>query len=342
MSLRGLLWTAPQGYALQQLGFGWEYSLSGSLMALVYYAGGKTPVAVNDSNLDETFDGGTAYAEWYWGWWIWFVLIISCLSQLVRRIHVWIYSKNSYQVEFKPFSVWEVIKYESLNRPIIRAVYEAFVFIVNIIFSCSVMYYSLVMQEDIRNKGQSMFGLFTAVLFLTFTQAWLWSLIYLNRQLKNLADAIRKRRRLHPSSPRASPRTTNDIEHLEAAATATNGETQPLLSWPYGNGERASPHTERLNLPEGGNSSGNREVYHVQLAPANTSTAFLILWTKIETWVWFDIFIWLRRLIGAVSLVSTVVTIILTITATVRDWDSPRYSYVHDIRSNVTNNSDWL
>ena len=43
MSLRGLLWTVPAGYLLYLLGFGWQYSLSGSQMGLYYYLGGVLP-----------------------------------------------------------------------------------------------------------------------------------------------------------------------------------------------------------------------------------------------------------------------------------------------------------
>lgn len=54
MSLRGLIWTAPQGYILQLLGFGWEYSLSGSLMGLFYFMGALTP-AIDNSSFSKTY-----------------------------------------------------------------------------------------------------------------------------------------------------------------------------------------------------------------------------------------------------------------------------------------------
>ena len=35
LSLRGMIWTGPVGYALYQLGYGWQYALSGSTLAFL-------------------------------------------------------------------------------------------------------------------------------------------------------------------------------------------------------------------------------------------------------------------------------------------------------------------
>ncbi len=357
MSLRGLVWTAPQGYALQQLGFGWEYSLCGSLMGLVYYLGKKTPVP-NDNDFNRVFGAGTAYAEWYWGVWIWFVLLVCCLAQLVRRVHVWIYRHNQYQYDFRPFSSWEVIKYGSLNRSVTRGAYEILMLVLNLAFCCSVGYYSLITQNDLCNKGQTFFGLFTAALFLTFAQGWIWSLLRLKWQLQKLSRQTgggRVRRYVGGvvTGPQRISRGVGgaDLEHLESAQPASgnggrspNSETQPLLapSWPYGSDDRSSPRvTERqrtLNLPEG--NPAQRQDTHVQLhvAPANTTTAFLILWPNIEKWMMMDIFLWLRRFIGALSALGTLLTIFMTIVATVWDWDSPRFLLLYHLQ-NASNSS---
>ena len=61
------------------------------------------------------------------------------------------------------------------------------------------------------------------------------------------------------------------------------------------------------------------------IEPATTSTAVLILWPGVEKWVWMDVFIWTRRLIGLVSLVATAVTFILCIVALSMNYDTRRY-----------------
>lgn len=119
------------------------------------------------------------------------MIIISCLSQFVRRMRIWIYSKNQY-LGFKPFSVWETLKYASLNRCAIRVLYELFMFALNVVLSCSVVFYSLVDQQDVRNKGQTFFGLFTAVLCLTFSQGWVWSKLYLLWQQERFLKKLKK------------------------------------------------------------------------------------------------------------------------------------------------------
>lgn len=318
MSLRGLVWTAPQGYALQQLGFGWEYSLSGSLMAAVYYGAHHTP-SPSDPKVHNVFSTGLPYAEYFWGWWLWFVLIISCLSQLVRRIHVWIYRRNQY-LDFKPYSISETMKYESLNRCLTHSAYELLMIGFNLLLGCSLVYYSLVTQSDIKNKGMTFFGLFTGALFLTFVQGWVWNIIYL-RWLLRKAAKVAQRRQYRPSNGNrqitrtATPRISN-LDQLEAS-----GETQPLLSWPN---ERPESRAER----QAHANQGNRETVaeaHVQLLPATGSSACLILWPSIEKWVWVDVFVWVRRLVGLISAASTLFTLVLTVVATVWDWHTPRF-----------------
>ena len=313
MSLRGLVWTAPQGYALQQLGFGWEYSLSGSLMAVVYYIAHYTP-SPSDPNVWNVFSSGIPYAEYYWGWWIWFVLMVSCLSQLVRRIRIGIYRRNQY-LGFKPYSVCEKIKYESLNRFLTRATYELLMFGFNALLSCSLVFYSLVAQSDVKNKGMTFFGLFTDILFLTFIQGWVWNILYLRWRIRRAHKAAQGRR-YHPSNGNrhnstAAPRIS-DLDQLETVT-----ETQPLLS----------SRAERLTLPDQGNPDSSAETFegHVQILPATSSNACLILWPGIERWVWVDVFIWMRRLIGLVSMASAIFTLFLTVIATVWDWHTPRF-----------------
>ncbi len=340
MSLRGLIWTTPQGYLLERLGFGWEYSLSGSLMGLVYYVGANT----DTSGLPHQafFNTGTAAAEVYWGWWVWFVLSMVSISQLVRRGQVWVYKKNPY-LGLRPNSSWEGIKYLSLNRPFCRLSYEFFVCVFNIILCGSIVFYSLIEQTDVRNKAQTFFGVLTAVLLLCFSQGWVWSVLYLNVQLKRLAMKTKMspekkqfqagssepyvRNSLNPSSDTVfRPNHGNDLDRYEATAAVMNGETQPLLSWPYSHPDRVSPTGERissLKLPEG-NPSVSRHVHNVMQSSA-TTTACLILWPSIDKWLWLDVFVFTRRLIGLVSLLSTVLTLVLTLIAVIWDIESPRF-----------------
>ena len=343
MSLRGLAWTAPQGYLLQLLGFGWEYSLSGSLMGFFYYLGSRTPVDTHSTQFSKMFGAHTAYAEYYWGTWIWFVLIVCSLSQIVRRIHVWIYSKKEY-LGFRPFSTWEKVKYESLNRSYSCALYEGFMLFFNLILMCSLVYYSLVMQEDIRNKGMTFFGLFVDIILLTFLQGWSYNIFYLKLRHRWMVRKRVTQASVNTSSggpiptsftsPRASPRIP-DLDNLETAAAIANGENKPLLGW--NSGQNASPYAhspsfDRHHSTLMGNDSPVDTQYrpHLQMGtvePATTTTAVLILWPAIEKWVWVDVFIWTRRLIGLVSLVATVVTIATCTAALI--WNAETRRYLH-------------
>ena len=348
MSLRGLLWTAPQGYLLELFGFGWEYSVSGSLMGLVYYVGSQA----NLTGLTSRFlDSNIAFSELMWGWLVWFVLTVVSLSQLVRRARLKIHRRNPY-LGYKPFSHWEVLKYESLNRIPFRIAYEIFMIILNVLYCCSVVFYALVEQKDMRNKGQTFFGLFTAVLCLTLTQGWRWGTCYLNWQLKKLSKKLRRRSTVGSTSPPSGVGTStpkaffrrgqlsrNKAKHepLQKAVArvgdgygSIKGASEPLLSWPYSHPDRLSPTEDeeninaastRLRLPEGDSELGVS--YHLQ--PASTSTALLILWRNIENWVWMDIFIWIRRFLGIVFVLNTLLTTLVVVAATIQGWHNPRF-----------------
>ena len=344
MSLRGLAWTAPQGYLLQLLGFGWEYSLSGSLMGFIYYLGSQTPMDTHSSHFSKVFGAHTAYAEYYWGTWVWFVLIICSLSQVVRRMHIWIFSKKEY-LGFRPFSTWEKVKYESLNRLLSRVIYEGFMLFFNFLMMCSLVFYSLVVQEDVRNKGMTFFGLFIDIILLTFLQGWSLKVLYLKLRHKWVLRKRATRVSVNSTaggspfqSPRASPRIP-DLDNLETAAAIAKGENKPLLGWH--NGQSGSPHpypsTPSLERHHGtlmGNDSPTEPSYrhHLQLGtvePATTTTAVLILWPAIEKWVWMDVFIWLRRLIGLISIIATVVVMATCTAALFWNWETRRYLHPH-------------
>lgn len=351
MSIRGLLWTAPQGYLLEHLGFGWEYSLSGSLMGIVYYVG----MQPNVTGLKSSYlDGNIALSEHLWGWYIWFVVSIVSLSQLVRRTRLWVHRRNPY-LGYKPFSTWEVLKYDSLNRSAFRIAYEILMIILNLLYCCSLIFYALVEQKDLQNKGQTFFGLFTAVLCLTITQGWRWSTYYLQWQLRKISKALRRRSAAVPTSPTsgssaATPKTSirrgqlsrnkakkeplqkavaRANEGFKEYGTVRNNDNDPLLAWPYSHPDRLSPTSEvgnvnassnRLQLPE-----GEPEMGLTYLQPASTTTALLILWQNLDNWVWMDIFIWIRRLFGIICLLNMLVLTFVVVAATILGWNSPRY-----------------
>ena len=362
MALRGLIWTIPQGYLLEHLGFGWEYSLSGSMMGMVYYVGAHTNLTHVKSS--KFIGNHIALSEVLWGWFIWFVLSIVCLSQLVRRARLWVHKHNPY-LGYKPFSHWEVLKYDSLNRSPFRIAYEIFITILNVLYCCSLAFYALVEQKDLRNKGQTFFGLFTAILCLTMTQGWRWSTCYLRWKLRKISRALKRQSVVRitatsPSSPppvgAATPKTSlrggqlsrnsnkAKNEPLQKAVarvgegfkdygSAARNEADPLLEWPYSHPDRVSPVPLRGagGVVKGNNNrlvlpEGETELgmaYHLQ--PASTSTAVSILWQNIENWVWMDIFIWLRRFFGIIFVLNIVLLTIVTVMATIQGWGNIRF-----------------
>lgn len=304
MSLRGLVWTAPLGYALQQLGFGWEFSLSGSLMGMWYFLGSKTPVS-NNTEFREMFDSGIAYAEFYYGWWIWFVLSLSSLSQLVHRIRVWVHSKDNC-CSYDPFSRCQTFLYLSLKWCAMRLSYEAVMLVLEAMLCCAVVFYSLVEQEDNRNKGQTFFGLFTSCLFLGLAQGWVWGAACTKRRRRKAGQVLCRQQ---PYSP--AP------EFNQAMAP---GETQPLLA----DVDRSSPQINRNNtlfLPEGNSSPGHAAHGY----PPSPVPLLVRRWCVLERYVWMDIFVVLRRVVGVIVLLSAASVLVTTILAVQQGWKTDRY-----------------
>lgn len=377
MSLRGLVWTLPQGYVLEQLGFGWEYSLTGSVMPLIYLIGANTNTThVHGHRMKKLLDGSIAVSELIWGMWLWFVLIIACFSQGVRRARIWIYQRNSLS-GFKPFSTYETILYRSMNRPIIRGFYEGLVIVLTVTYVFSAIFYSLVNQVDLRNKGQTFFGLLTAVLFLVFAQAWLWGVRYRTFFQKRLARRLRGRTRTNnaiydgggaggggsggggSNGGMASPRMSKepddspelartlslggpeDLDHCRGLSDAANSITPsppphpapssprrapqgPLLSWPYSHPDRLSPTEEQRQqvldmcghmYPQAGGGS----------SPFRRRASFSAVWSRLERLVWMDIFIYARRTVSVVTLICTIFSLMITVTAMITGWDNVRF-----------------
>ena len=298
MSLRGLLWTGPAGYAVYMLGLGWHYSLAGIWMGLVYYLGGKTPnwdVDYAERNLN----GQIQWSELYWGWWIWFVLELTCISYVIQAIRDRFGANNSQN--------------DALNLIHIfwSGCYEILMFIINIIFACSVGFYQLVEQKDMRNKGQTFFGLFTGILFLTFAQAFNWGYWWSKHRNKH-----QNRRRLVRSGSASS---VNTIDH------GAPNETTPLLPWPQSHPNANQASNGVINTSHHDDDNGRRyELRHV--------------WSNLEIVIYLDSFILLRWFLGVLSALHTILVLIMFVLCIIIDSNSPRLMPYYRI---VTNQTDY-
>ncbi|XP_035657998.1 uncharacterized protein LOC118403395 [Branchiostoma floridae] len=255
MSLRGLIWTTPQGYVLYHLGLGWCPSLSGALMGLVYFAGnhGDTPLCKN-----------TACSEYLWGIWVWLVLLTSSLYGAVTR------ARASYP-DVHPESSG-VPQSSKLDSTFSKVVFELFHFVFGLILACSICFYALVEQEDLKNKGQSFFGLFAAFSFLVATQ------------FLHLGMVKKKRER---------------AAHVHGQAPVEDAEYTTLLLSP------SPPLTNEVVTPH----PTSRKIYEF-----------------FEINVELNVFRWLHFLLGVLSVLGTIATLILMIANLVWNIHAPRFS----------------
>lgn len=343
MALRGLVWTAPQGYALQYLGFGWQYSLIGSMMGVVYYLGTQK---LHFQTSDSFIDGGIASSEFMWGTWVWFVLIVMCLTQLVRRIRKWVYTHSSSYFMSNPESRWERFKFESLNYTLTQVVYDLFFVLLWLVFAMSVVFYSLIVQPDLRNKGQTIFGMFMAVISLLAFMNLRWGALYFawqqrKKQKKSTQAHISAASRNHtPSRP-----YSHTIDRLEAGKYPH--ETDPLLPWPYSHPDKV--YVERRKSPVMmRDSNRSTPILPTEVSPlathshsthqlSSTQLAFLLVWPNLEKWIYLDVLAWLRHVIGLLAICSVCVAIFITVMAVTWGNCSPRWDpYYHVCTTNVT------
>ena len=294
MSLRGLLWTGPAGYALNMLGLGWHYSVAGSWMGLVYYLGGKTP----DWDVDfaeRNLNGQIAWSELYWGWWIWFTLELTCVSYVIQAIRKRFRANRSQNAALNSIhSLWS-------------GCYEILMFVINIIFACSVGFYQLVEQKDLKNKGQTFFGLFTGVLFLTFAQSFNWG------HLWNKYHNKRQRRRL---------RRLSEASMSMSVDNNTPNETTPLLPWPHShpNASRVSNGVVNMTQNDGGRRYELRRI-----------------WNNLEIVIYLDTFIFLRWFLGVLSAMHTILVLIMFVFCIIVDSNSPRLIPYYKISNQTIN-----
>lgn len=206
MSLRGLVWTAPSGYALYYMGYGWQYALSGGLMGFMYYLGSKT--SINSGTLSPDFGQGIPISEFYWGAWIWLVLVISSIARVTEHfLKKWEKGLDP-GIAGVPRSSFKRTKLTTgkFHRRLAAIAFEAFHVLLNIIFAGSVCFYALVEQPDKQNKGQTFFGIYTASVFLIFAQAFIvgkaWTIQWLtSTQKKRQARSSDIRSRHQESRP---------------------------------------------------------------------------------------------------------------------------------------------
>lgn len=303
MSLRGLLWTGPAGYALNMLGLGWHYSLAGSWMGLVYYLGGKTPDWDTDY-AKRNLNGQIAWSELYWGWWIWFMLELACVSYVVQTVRKHLGAKKCHNKTLSMLNIFW------------NGVYEALIFIINIIFACSVGFYQLVQQKDMKNKGQTFFGLFTGVLFLTFVQAFNWGCWW------NIYHHGSKHRRKRRSDRNGSIPTINTSTDYDVS-----NETTRLLPWPQSH-PNAANQNGTISLSDINNNNSNDN---------GGQDRFSCFWKILELVIHLDSFILLRWFLGALSALHTILVLLMFLLCVVMDIDSPRLMPFYKITNQTAN-----
>lgn len=312
MSLRGLIWTAPQGYALQQLGFGWQYSLSGSLMSILYYTAEKMHGFKDNRQLDELFDG----PEFYWGMFVWLVLIASCVSQLVYRIRQWVHHRSKDSVR-DPNGSYQVFLYQSLNRMVLNFSYNVLFVVFWIVLSASTVFYSLIIQTDLKNKGQTFYGLFMSILALTVFMCWNWSASFTRWSSEKEKRKLKK-------SQSSTPSRINYLEQRGMPGLYEPSETDRLLpyNWPYSHPDKGFGESRpRIDNPSPIGFSSNSPTtqrnylsHHHNHAPhvsplSHTHRLLIKTWLAIDKWVYMDIFVLIRHAIGVLSIASLLCTI---------------------------------
>eukprot|EP00054_Salpingoeca_dolichothecata_P007936 m.45415 g.45415 ORF g.45415 m.45415 type:complete len:382 (-) comp17400_c0_seq1:132-1277(-) len=150
MSLRGLVWTTPAGYLIWLSGFGWEYALSGAAMGVIYNLG------FNINSTFPNFETGSPLGELLWGSWIWLGLLVTFLTR-----------PESYQ-----HTGWRLNLEKSIH--VLLAIFSVFG-----LASC--YYYGAVKQTDMKNQGQTMFGLVTSVVIVVAAQLWRFFMYRIHR-----------------------------------------------------------------------------------------------------------------------------------------------------------------
>ena len=297
-------------------------------MGLIYYAGSHMEDTYNTTFFDSTI----AYSEYIWGVWVWFVLLITCITQLIHRSRKWMYSKST-SCGKNPYKRYNKLLYESLNYTVTDILYQLLMVLLWLALAASTVFYSLVIQPDTKNKGQTFFGLFMSVISLTFFGGWKWASVYTTRQLrrqaKNQTGTDRVARVVPPS--------------IHGRMEGNRSELDPLLPWPYSHPDKVFMDRQkppvylydapRSSTPVSYGSYNRASPVSISMSSetrnrATLSTgalAYMLLCPSFEKWVWWDLFAILRHVIGFLSLLATVLTIVLSSIAFAMDLTSPRF-----------------
>lgn len=245
MSLRGLIWTAPSGYALYYMGYGWHYAVSGSLMGFFYYLGFRTPI--DSGKLAPDFSRGIPASEFYWGAWIWMVVLFSSIARVTEHtLKRWERESNTSDVDYPvpsyKRSSWTASKF---SRRLPAVLFEFLHIVLNVVFAGSVGFYALVDQPDVKNKGQTFFGMYTASVFLLMAQAFIfgkaWTICWMRKaQRMRVAMATRRGSSGYPEVRLLNPGVrSNQTETATGGTPPTNLRYRPssssLASDPFGN-----------------------------------------------------------------------------------------------------------
>ena len=157
MALRGLVWTAPQGYILYHLGYGWQHSLSGSLMSTVYAVGYLIPTYKH-------LAVGTGWSEVLWGYWVWLVMIFSALAGLLETLRETHGGHSGHTKQTPPYLS------SFISKRWLAILFEVWNGVLCSLFIFSTTFYAFVQQKDVRNKGQTFFGMIVVSLVMLAAQ----------------------------------------------------------------------------------------------------------------------------------------------------------------------------
>ena len=165
MALRGLAWTAPPGYILYHMGYGWQFSMTGCLMS--------TPYAFGWSLQSYSWmAAGQPWSETIWGYWIWVVSITSAIAGLLERLR-----ENNSRSGHNRHTTYYLSSY--ITNRWLAILFELWNALLTVIFLCSTIFYSMVQQRDTNNKAQTFFGMFVVTIALLGAQVVIYTAVWL-------------------------------------------------------------------------------------------------------------------------------------------------------------------
>ena len=310
-------------------------------MGLVYYIGSQTPI--DNGNLYPDFGRGPPASEFYWGAWIWLVLVISSVARVTEHfLKRW--EKLDHGVAGVPRSSFKRSNLTTgkFHRRLSAITFEIFHITLNIIFAASVCFYSLVEQPDKRNKGQTFFGIYTASAFLIFAQAFIvgkaWTIQWLLTIQKERESRVHDSRSRHQES---TPLNINSRTNHSAAMTSTSVRIRPsasLIVDPFGHPaahaffsplehhEEEPPgyETARRALPRHQSGSAITSEPTIQRVDSSSSIGSddntspvvvnkhgLMLWDYVE--LLHIVTGWIRNLFGLLGILGVFATILVSL-----------------------------